>query len=147
MRIFTFILSLTLALICTGCIETIDSRIADKQALFQTYSPKVQARIHKAHVKIGDTKDIVWFCFGEPTRRRIRETKTGKIETWSYTINAINELGSPYRPAVYYDRTPSGRTVRRQEYIYDPIYYTSEIETLRLEFTNGLLSEIEQPLD
>jgi len=66
-----------------GCAST-DRRIADNQALFDSYDVATQSMIRQGEIAIGFTPDQVRLALGDPDREATLETDSGKAILWQY---------------------------------------------------------------
>lgn len=73
----------TLALLVAGC-STVDSRIAQNRAAFNTWPPAVQDKVVVGQVDIGFTPEQVAVALGQPDRVFTRTTADGTSQVWSY---------------------------------------------------------------
>ena len=136
-----FALSLGLA----GC-STIASRIKEKSAVFAALDPQVQENIRKGRVEVGYTVDMVYMALGEPDQRRSRVTSHGDRMTWIYTSTYEEYAGTAHvgyrRQFVRDPRT--GATAVFLEPVYTDVYQERTEEKIRIIFTGGKVSAIEQ---
>ena len=61
-----------------------DSRIADKQSVFEKFPAEIQQKIRAGQVDVGFTAEMVLMSLGEPARKFTRKTDRGDTEVWSY---------------------------------------------------------------
>jgi hypothetical protein len=73
------------AALLLGCASTPDSRIAESQELFDTYSAEVQARLRAGTVAVGDTEDMVYMALGDPDETSLAVEDDGETRMWGYT--------------------------------------------------------------
>jgi outer membrane protein assembly factor BamE (lipoprotein component of BamABCDE complex) len=78
-----FLSCLLLSLVVAGC-STVDSRIADNRAVFNTWPPAVQDKVVLGQIDVGFTTDQVRVALGEPDRVFTRTTADGTSQVWSY---------------------------------------------------------------
>jgi len=63
-------LALAAAFALCGCVterSPIEQRIALRQTAFDTLDAYQQERVRLGHIELGDTTDMLWMVFGEPT--------------------------------------------------------------------------------
>ncbi|HXA14625.1 MAG TPA: hypothetical protein VNW23_05815 [Opitutaceae bacterium] len=135
------VLLLTLA----GC-NTIDSRISEKQAVFDRLDPQVQAKIRQGIVEVGYIEDMVYIALGRPDARHQKVTAKGDETTWIYKTyyeqyEGIAHVG--YRRIVFFD--PGTRVYHvYYEPVSEPVYSEREEDNIRVTFVNGKVTAIEQ---
>jgi outer membrane protein assembly factor BamE (lipoprotein component of BamABCDE complex) len=78
-----FLSCLVLSLVVAGC-STVDSRIADNRAAFNTWPPAVQDKVVLGQIDVGFTTEQVRVALGEPDRVFTRTTADGTSQVWSY---------------------------------------------------------------
>jgi hypothetical protein len=134
-----------LALIVTGC-STVDSRIKEKSAAFETLDPQTQARLKQSIVRVGDSPDMVYIALGAPDRTRDKTTAKGHSLTWIYSTYAQEYEGSAYvgyRRHAFFDRNADAWRIH-----YEPIradLYSDRVEEyMRVTFEEGKVTAIEQ---
>jgi hypothetical protein len=140
----TFLLASSLGFI-TGC-QTVESRIKEKSEAFAHADLATQEKITQGIIDLGYTEDLVYVALGAPDQKRETINADGKKSTWIYNTyyDRYNGTGfAGYHRSVYYD--PYLRAYRMY---YRPVYadtYTQEKEErIRIVFTNGKVSMIEQ---
>jgi hypothetical protein len=62
----------------------VDSRINQNKAVFNEWSPEVQATIRAGRVDLGFTPKQLKVALGEPDRIFTRTTEEGTAEIWAY---------------------------------------------------------------
>jgi hypothetical protein len=73
-----------LLLAVTGC-QTLDSRIAERQALWDSLTPEEQTKIRAGQLWYGMSQDAVWLAWGPPRYRRYGAEGKVDFEEWIYT--------------------------------------------------------------
>jgi hypothetical protein len=137
MRTIPTILVAGLALLLAAC-STPESRIAGRQAIFDSYPPDVKQKIRAGHIDIGFTPDMVRIALGEPDRVATRQTETGGIEVWGYRDPAPRfSFGIGLGTGGYHSGAAGGVAVSTGNNNY------SSDEKMRVEFRAGLVSAIE----
>lgn len=77
------VLSMLVAIFAAGC-STVDSRIAQNRAAFNTWPPAVQDKVVIGQIDLGFTAEQVAVALGEPDRVFTRTTADGTSQVWSY---------------------------------------------------------------
>lgn len=144
-RLPLILAALLLALTLGGC-STIDSRIREKQAVFNRLSPSVQAKLRQGIVEVGYTPDMVYIALGAPDERHEKITDKGEQTLWIYKTYYEQYEGMVhvgYRRVVFYD--PGTRTYHiYYEPVSEPVYSEHEEDNIRVTFVNGKVTVIEQ---
>lgn len=86
--------ALTLVLLLSGC-STIDSRIKEKSATFNSLSPSDQQIIRYGYVTVGFTRDMVYMALDKP--EKVIPGPGPNQETWVYH-NFYSSDGSQLTP-------------------------------------------------
>ena len=76
------------ALLVLGCASTPESRIADEQALFDTWPADVQAKVRAGQVDLGMTEDQVRLALGEPDETSTGIDEAGETITWTWASSS-----------------------------------------------------------
>ena len=142
-------LSLAAALAATGCTSAVDSRIHQRQAQYNTLDPVSQTNIRNGQVDLGFTPDMVYMALGEPTRREQKLVADGVQMTWVYEAYYSELVGTAnvaYRRQIVYN--PRSRTYA---IFVEPApaeaYAVHPQDRVKIQFTNGKVSSIEQDKD
>lgn len=128
-----------LLIVLLGGCQTVEQRIEENAAVFETFDPEVQEKIRAEEVGLGFTPTMVEIAWGEPDYKEVRRAEEGEVETWVYVDYESYYAGSRfagYYPEVYYD---SGTEIRRTylEPYYVDLYETVEVERDRVQFRDG----------
>ena len=140
------ILCFAVLLLALASCNTIDSRISEKQAVFDRLDPQVQAKIRQGIVEVGYTEDMVYIALGRPDARHQKVTAKGDETTWVYKTyyeqyEGIAHVG--YRRIVFFD--PGTRVYHvYYEPVSEPVYSEHEEDNIRVTFVNGKVASIEQ---
>jgi len=136
---------LCLLAMLTGC-STVNSRIDEKSALFNTFDSQTQERLKRSAVKVGDTQDMVYIAFGRPDGIKETTTEKGQSLTWIYNSYRTDYEGTHfagYRRQGYFDQR-----ARAWRVYYEPVhvdmYSESTEEYMRVIFHDGKVVAIEQ---
>lgn len=135
-----------LALVLLAGCSTINSRIKDNAAYFESLPLESQERIRKGIVEVGDTSDMVYIAMGAPSEKRSSRSASRDVETWIYQIHYQDWVGRAfmgYRRVVVYDEKTKRSYVYR-EAVYEDIYRERTEERIRIEFDRGVVTAIEQ---
>jgi hypothetical protein len=134
-----------LLLVLAGC-STIDSRIREKEAEFNSLPPAAQAQIRQGIIAVGYTPDMVYMAIGRPDEVRERSDKGGRETVWKYNSYYDRYEGTVragYRRWVYWDPR-----IRAYRVYFEPRYanvYSTEKETyFRITFRDGKVTTIEE---
>ncbi|MDF3056975.1 MAG: hypothetical protein K0R17_1190 [Rariglobus sp.] len=133
------------SLTLTGC-NTFERRAQKKADVFAALSPADQARLEKKVINVGDTADMVYIALGSPDEKTVATTASGETLTWTY-----NRYWQEYRGEAYGGfqrqvvRDPkTGATSVYLEPISRPVYAERQQPVMRIVFTDGKVSVIEQ---
>jgi len=133
------------ALIMTGC-STVDSRIKEKSAAFETLDPQTQVRLKQSIIRVGDSPDMVYIALGQPDRTRAKTTATGQSLIWIYSTYTREYEGTEfvgYRRHAFFDRRADAWRIH-----YEPVradLYSDRVEEyMRVTFEDGKVTAIEQ---
>lgn len=141
--VFIFLAVATLAF--TGC-NTFERRAQQKADVFATLSLEARERLEKKVIHVGDTADMVYIALGSPDERRESITADGQTTTWIY-----NRYWQEYRGETHagfarhvVTNPKTGATSVYFEPISRPVYAQLEQPVMRIAFTNGHVTVIEQ---
>jgi hypothetical protein len=143
-RAVFFALCLLLALAgCASVQELRDRRIAENQALFDTFPAEIQTQVRQGRVEVGFTKDMVRLAWGAPDQVFTRVTKDQRATVWGYTrIRYSPYLDRMSIPVYLLDDNG------RQRITYQSVWINAETReeytVARVEFVKGQVSGIEQ---
>jgi len=135
-----------LAMVLLAGCSTINSRIQDNAAYFDSLPLESQERIRKGVVEVGDTTDMVYIAMGAPSEKRSSRSSTRDRETWVYQIHYQDWVGRAflgYRRVVVYDEKTKRSYVYREP-VYEDVYRNRTEERIRIEFERGVVTAIEQ---
>ena len=139
--LFLAVLLLALA----GC-NTIDSRIREKQYVFDRLDPVTQGKLRQGIVEVGYTPDMVYIALGAPDERHEITNTKGEQSVWVYKTYYQQYEGMAhvgYRRIVFFD--PGTHLYHiYYEPVSAPIYSEQEEDNIRVTFVNGKVSAIEQ---
>jgi hypothetical protein len=146
MRRPAFILIAALLLLTLAGCNTIDSRISQKQGMFDRLDPRIQAKIRQGIVEVGYTPDMVYIALGTPDERHQKVTAKGDETTWIYKTYYEQYEGMVhvgYHRIVFYD--PGARVYHiYYEPVSTPVYSEHAEDNIRVAFVNGRVTVIEQ---
>ena len=139
-RLRTACFVLPLAVLLSGC-ATPAKRIEQNQELFDTFPVAAQARIRGGQIDLGFNPDMVRIALGEPQRQVLRRESSGETEIWFY-LDSIRRYD---RQRVDVDGLSfSGRSLGGSAWIN--VEQTREFVRTRVEFRNGVVTAIEEPV-
>lgn len=134
-------------LLFTGC-QTIDDRIAEYPALYQSLDAEEQRNIREGLIDLGYTKDMVYLALGSPDIRGARVSEEGRSETWTYQGVRLADVDYAFAPAfhrhsAYYYK---GRyiLVPRYQHAFEPVV-RERYDKIIVEFRNGRVVAINFP--
>ena len=128
-------------LLFTGC-ESVQDRIAQRSAAFQSMSPSDQALVQQGKIREGMSRDAVYIAWGAPNQRGEGRNGSRSVENWIYFNTTDAGFGSfgyggygygygglgfgGYRGS-YLHPHRGGRLHRHYVYdpFYDPFFYSS----------------------
>jgi len=129
----------------TGC-STVNSRIREKQAVFDTLPPATRAEIRRGQVAVGFTPDMVYMAIGKPDEVRERVDAAGRETVWKYSVYYEVYEGSiraGYRRWMRWD--PRLNAYRIYDEPIDASVYQPVRETyIRVTFRDGKVTAIDQ---
>ena len=141
-RIVQAFVCVALIALQAGCVSTPESRIKKNPALFASFPADAQTRIQKGEVAIGFTPDMVIMAKDKPNRMYDRTTSAGTIEVWSYTGIFTTTDRQQVQTRV---RAPdaSGAYRTYTDWVWVDVQQQHEYDQVRIEFTDGKVSAIE----
>ena len=74
---FTLVAVALAALSLAGC-STVNSRIKEKSATFQSLDAEAQEKLRQSIIEIGNSFDMVYIALGQPDEKVERTTAAGK---------------------------------------------------------------------
>ncbi|WP_152032595.1 hypothetical protein [Ereboglobus luteus] len=136
---------LVAALVMAGC-STVDSRIKEKQSVFDSLTPTEQANVRQGIIGVGYTPDMVYMAMGKADKVKSRVTPKGTVTTWIYNQYYQEYMGRRfvgYRRDMYYD---SRAKVWRVYYtpVSEAVYRDRVEEIGRVVFRDDKVESIEQ---
>lgn len=140
----TRLLLFPIILLLAGC-STIDRRITEKAAVFESLDPATQEQLRKGMVEVGYNTDLVYIALGRPDERRERITAAGREEVWIYSSYYQEYAGTSvaYRRYIGYHPV-TGKRVIYLEPVHQHHYRDRVNERIRVTFRDGKVTEIEQ---
>lgn len=128
-------LLLGLCLALNSCTQTIQDRIEERPAIFQSSTPEQQAEIQAGRISNDFTPEQVYLVFGKPSRTEIGQMSDDtRFEDWYY--RDIRLVGTYYRGYNY----PIRIWHRRDAHWYDEGYSYDEyayFNRIFVRFING----------
>ncbi|MBS0663306.1 MAG: hypothetical protein JSR48_08570 [Verrucomicrobia bacterium] len=93
--------AIALTVLGTGCSSSsIESRIAERAAAFQSLAPENQQAVREGAIAVGFTPDMVYMALGQPSERG---NAPGGFEVWTYRnfffSDRLEEARRAHRPA------------------------------------------------
>ncbi len=135
-------------LLAAGC-QSVESRIKEKPDVYANVDKATQDKIKQGIIDLGYSEDMVYIALGNPDQKRESKTAAGSSVTWIYNTYYTRYEGSTmagYYRRVYYD--PYLRTYRLYYHpVFADTYSEDKEERIRIVFTNGKVTAIEQAKD
>jgi hypothetical protein len=136
------IVSLT-ALLLQGCATSPD-RIAENQALFDSYPPETQQLIRDGKVQLGFTADMVLISLGEPDRKYIRHAAQANSIVWAYTDYTTRTQRQRITGRFRVRDPQSGLVQTVEDSVWADVATYHEYDQLRVELLDGQVVAVEQ---
>jgi hypothetical protein len=95
-----------IALVMLAGCSTINSRIKENAAVFDSLPADVQEKISQGIVEVGYTPDIVYIAMGNPHEKRSSRSADRNKSTWIYNVyfqDWVGRVQLGYRRVVVYD--------------------------------------------
>lgn len=77
-------------MVLAGCVSTPTQRIAQHQALFDSFPAEVREQIRRGQVELGFTPEMVQLALGPPQQQMRRRTTETEDMIWLYTDRAVS---------------------------------------------------------
>ena len=133
------------ASLLAGC-NTFNSRARQMSGVYDQLPAADQQRLQRGAINVGDTPEMVYIALGNPDERRDVLTADGNHNTWIYKSYWQQYEGTAwlgYRRIIV--PAPSGRGyVIYHEPVTQDVYRTHVDEVIRVTFSNGVVSQVEQ---
>lgn len=145
MRFLLFFAAVAAAGLLGGC-STFESRAREKSAVFAALTPEQQARLENKSIVVGDTEDMVFIALGKPDEIKTAATADETTTTWIYNRYWQEYQGEAYGGFVRRTVTnpKTGATSVYLEPISRPVYESRQQPVLRITFSGGKVSVVEQ---
>jgi len=128
-----------------GACSTVQNRIQEKSAVYNSLDPATRAKLAHGDIEIGYTTDMVYIALGRPDVTRERISTEGRTEQWIYRSYYDDYAGGAY---VHYHRwygyNPYGRFYRMY---WEPVYLDNAQyaeDNIRITFRDGKVIMIDQ---
>ena len=133
------------AFLLTAC-NTFKQRAEEKSEVYDSLSPATQKRLERGKIRVGDTEDLVYIALGNPDEKRDIATNDGNQTVWIYRTYWEQYEGTAW---VGWHRiivpAAGGRGyVVFHEPITQDVYRTRADEVIRVTFTRGAVTSVEQ---
>ena len=124
-----------------GC-ATVDTRIQEHQAYFDSLPAETQDRLRSGVIHVGDTKDMVYIALGPPDQQFRRTDASGLTQDiWSYN-------GVYYTSETYWPRHHRIHRRHQDDHFHyhgpETVDVRRGAEQLRIEYAGGKVAVIEQ---
>ncbi len=123
-----------LALALAGCAtSSIESRRAERAAVYQSLSPEMRALLDQGKIKVGMPMDAVYIAWGKPSQVMAGESEKGETVTWLYN-------GTEWEEYRYWNSRSfhHGRHVYREPFL-DTDYVPRDYVRAEIVFENGVV--------
>ena len=80
----TKLVSLCVVMIALAGCSTVESRVSNNRAAFDSWPPAVQQKVTAGQIDVGFSTDQVRMALGDPDYVFARSAVTGNFEVWSY---------------------------------------------------------------
>jgi hypothetical protein len=132
-------------LVTAGC-NTVDRRIKEKSAAYNSLAQDAQARVRQGVIAIGDSTDVVYIAMGWPDDIREKTTASERETTWIYNNYWQEYEGSRmvgFHRRVFYN---PGSGIYRTYYepVHADVYRDRIEERTRVIFKDGKVTAVEQ---
>ncbi|MCX6954876.1 MAG: hypothetical protein NTV51_22185 [Verrucomicrobia bacterium] len=137
--------ALAAAVLLGGC-DTFNKRADEKSAVFDALSPATQKRLERGKIHVGDSEDLVYIALGNPDEKRQVTRADGTEAVWVYRTYWEQYEGRAWvgwRRIVVPAAGGRGYVVYHEPVTQD-IYRTRVDEVIRVTFTKGVVSVVEQ---
>jgi hypothetical protein len=120
-KFFGFVSGLLLAGFLTGCAtpSTVQSRIQERNAAYNSLAPDVQQLVTEGRIRAGMSEDAVYIAWGKPDQVLQSGDQRGEFTTWVYRGATLEEtrywVGRRY-PHLEHDYEP--RSYVRAEIVF-----------------------------
>jgi hypothetical protein len=145
-RLLPLLLASMLAGLLAGC-DTFARRAQARADTFAALDPATRAKLEHGTIEIGYTPDMVYIALGEPDEKSETVSAATREETWIYNTYRRDYAGTAhagYRRFLVYD--PKAKRYRvYSEPVYADVYELNAQENIRVIFTDGKVSALEQP--
>jgi hypothetical protein len=147
MKLTTLLLPLAAAALLTlaGC-NTFESRAREKAHVFQSLPPDTQERLHRGHVSVGDSQDMVYIALGYPDEVREVSTPQGVQTVWIYRTYWQQYEGTAW--VGWHRVIVPMRNGRGYYIVHEPVttdlYRTHADEVIRVVFQRGVVASVAQ---
>lgn len=137
---------LAAAALLLGACSTIESRIQEKSAVFNSLDPVAKDKISHGDIDLGFTPDMVYIALGDPDARRERISSTGSTEEWVYRSYYSDYAGSAFMGyRRWYGHHPYGRGYRVYwRPVHYDVYRDVPEDNIRVTFQQGRVVMIDQ---
>jgi hypothetical protein len=88
--------ALAVTLLLLGGCETVQDRIVQRQAAFQSMSPSDQALVQEGKIREGMSRDAVYIAWGAPNQRGEGRQGGRSVENWIYFNPTSTSFGGGF---------------------------------------------------
>lgn len=129
----------------SGC-DTFHSRARQMSGVYNQLSAGEQQRLQRGAINVGDTPEMVYIALGNADERRDVMNADGTQSVWIYKTYWQQYEGTAwlgYRRIIVPAGNGRGYIVYHEPVTQD-VYRTHADETIRVTFSRGVVSQVEQ---
>ena len=127
-----------------GC-ESITTRIKERSAAFEDWSPTTQERIRTGELKVGDNTDMVYIVLGSPKNTEEIPREDGStLSIWNYPElkqQFMTEETVGYEDHSEYD-IATGQRIYYQVPNRQKVYQNTKVKGMQVILRNGLVTSV-----
>ncbi|MDB4385687.1 hypothetical protein N9Z12_06540, partial [Opitutaceae bacterium] len=140
----TACLVILLSLMLVGC-ESITTRIKERSAAFENWTPTTQERIRTGELKVGDNSDMVYIVLGSPDSTEDIPREDGStLSIWNYPKlkqQFMSEETVGYEDHSEYN-IATGERIHYQVPNRQKVYQNTKITGMQVILRNGLVTSV-----
>lgn len=128
-----------------GC-DTFKSRSNEKSEVFDSLSSATQKRLQRGKINVGDSQDLVYIALGNPDEKREVTSADGNQNVWIYRTYWEQYEGTAWvgwHRVIVPAAGGRGYAVFHEPITQD-VYRSRVDEVIRVTFSRGMVSSVEQ---